>query len=113
MSSESVEAFRGLDVPQFQGLIGGSAYKVARVVWAELDIKNCATEHTELVELCPARHIPQPHTIILSHSSAAACQVPPVGTEGDCIDQVAAISRMSVTHVTVNYALSPVTGHWR
>ena len=40
MSSESVEAFRGLDVPLFQGLVAGSAYEVARVVWAELDIKN-------------------------------------------------------------------------
>ena len=40
MSSESVEAFRGLDVPQFQGPVVGSAYKAARVVGAELDITN-------------------------------------------------------------------------
>ena len=46
MSSESVEAFRGLDVPQFQGLVAGSAYKVAGVVGVELDIINCATAQT-------------------------------------------------------------------
>ena len=46
MSSESVEAFRGLDVPQFQGLVARSAYKVARVVRVELDIPNCVTAQT-------------------------------------------------------------------
>ena len=46
MSSESVEAFRGLDVPQFQGLVVRSAYKVARVVRVELDIPNWATAQT-------------------------------------------------------------------
>ena len=32
------------------------------------------------------------------------------GVEGDCFDPIAAISRMSVTHATVIYALSPLTG---
>ena len=40
MSSERVEAFRGLDVPHFQGLVARSAYKVAGVVRVELDIEN-------------------------------------------------------------------------
>ena len=46
MSSERVEAFRGLDVPQFQGPVARSAYKAARVVRVELDILNCATAQT-------------------------------------------------------------------
>ena len=56
MSSESVEAFGGLDVPQFQGLVVRSAYKVARVVWAELDIKNCATAQTAVSSVTVLGH---------------------------------------------------------
>ena len=87
MSRERPEALPGLNRPQFQGLVAG-AYKVAGVVRVELDIKNYAPVSlywagrigrdstltvnqkkfagasfvflavTELLELCPARHIP-------------------------------------------------------
>ena len=33
-----------------------------------------------------------------------------LGVEGDCCDFFAAISRMSVTHATATYTLSPLTG---
>ena len=56
MSSVSVEAFRGLDVPQFQGLVLGSAYKVAGVVGVELDIKNCFTAQTTVSSVTVLGH---------------------------------------------------------
>ena len=56
MSSESVEAFRGLDVPQFQGLVMGSAYKVAGVVGVELDIPDCATAQTTVSSVTVLGH---------------------------------------------------------
>ena len=56
MSSISVEAFRGLDVPQFQGLVAGSAYKVAGVVGVELDIKNCFTAQTTVSSVTVLGH---------------------------------------------------------
>ena len=56
MSSESVEAFRGLDVPQFQGLVARSAYKVAGVVGVELDILNCATAQTTVSSVTGLGH---------------------------------------------------------
>ena len=56
MSSESVEAFRGLDVPQFQGLVLGSAYKVAGVVGVELDIPDCATAQTTVSSVTVLGH---------------------------------------------------------
>jgi hypothetical protein len=40
MSRERPEALPGLNRPQFQGLVDGSAYKVAGVVRVELDITN-------------------------------------------------------------------------
>ena len=33
-----------------------------------------------------------------------------LGVEGDCCDAIAAISRMSVTHATATYTLSPGNG---
>ena len=56
MSSISVEAFRGLDVPQFQGPVRGSAYKVAGVVGVELDIKNCITAQTTVSSVTVLGH---------------------------------------------------------
>ena len=46
MSGERAEAFPGLNIPQFQGLVARSAYKVARVVRVELDIPNYVTAQT-------------------------------------------------------------------
>ena len=40
MSGERPEALPGLNIPQFQGPVAGSAYKVAGVVRVELDITN-------------------------------------------------------------------------
>ena len=56
MSSESVEAFRGLDVPQFQGPVVGSAYKAARVVGVELDITNWSTAQTAVSSVTVLGH---------------------------------------------------------
>ena len=53
---EGVEACSGLNRPELHGLVFGSAYKVARVVWAELDITNCATAQTAVSSVTVLDH---------------------------------------------------------
>ena len=56
MSGERPEALPGLNIPQFQGLVARSAYKVAGVVGVELDIKNCATAQTTVSSVTVLGH---------------------------------------------------------
>ena len=58
----------------------------------------------EGLETLPCLGRPKFHRAII----AAACQLPAIGTEGDTLDVVAAIPRMSVIHSTAIYTLYPV-----
>ena len=56
LMSERAEALPGLNIPQFQDAVAGSAYKVAGVVWVELDIINWSTAQTAVSSVTVLGH---------------------------------------------------------